>query len=555
MSKTRNKYLRMIINIIAIISCIINFNCNNKIKNNGYKKIKNKNLVKIDYLKYIEKSSENDVNLSFSEFPQTLNPYRAVTPSEIFFKRSLFSSLFYLDSKTGLPEKNLIDKAAISNDGLVNYFTLKDNIKFNNGIRLDSEDVVASLKLLNTVLKDTEIYKNFFLLNKELNFESISSNEFMISSDAPNGNLLYALSDFPIIPKEIANKISEDFKSFIDFWELKDEMNIIGSGPYELEEINEKNIVLAKNQFYFKKDKSGNQLPYTKRINVKFYHDKNNEILGFLNNETDVVSITYDDYNLLSEYYKKTSNIKVRFIETNLSKNKVLTAYNCYKENSKSYLKDNEFRKYLSFFIKNSIKDEEKEFKTNDKDLFKDINHDGILEYKDEETIFLRIIAIEEEKEIVEIAEKVKKILEELKFDVYLEIVPLYLFLEKMFVNFDYDISFFYYSFDPGIVSYFQLLNKDELPFYPYVYDNNVSSEKIIKKLEDCINTLSNKNQLEEIKKLQNIFIEINQLFPIYVQNEYYLTKSNIYNLKINSSLEESYNLKTIETIINSSLK
>ncbi len=153
---------------------------------------------------------------------------------------------------------------------------------------------------------------------------------------------------------------------------------------------------------------------------------------------------------------------------------------------------------------------------------------------------------------MIEISNKIKKVLEELNFDVNLEIVPMYLFFEKMFINSDYDISIFYYDFDPGIISYYNLLNKNEneLSFYPYVFDNNKSSELIINKIEKCIYTISNKNQIEEIKKLQNILTDINQLFPILIENKYYLTRQNIYNLKINSSIEEGYNLKTIETLI-----
>ena len=118
--------------IVLIVLISSNLNCGNKIRNNGYKKIKGKNYVKIDYSKYIEKPSVNEINLSFKEYPHTLNPYRAATQSEFFFSKALFSSLFYLDPDTGLPEKNLIDKVIISSNRLEYYFTLKDNIRFNN---------------------------------------------------------------------------------------------------------------------------------------------------------------------------------------------------------------------------------------------------------------------------------------------------------------------------------------------------------------------------------------------------------------------------------------
>ena len=552
-----NSYSKILLNIfISIIVIIINSGCGNKNKNNGYKKIKGKDFVKIDYSKYVEKPSNSEINIAFTEFPHTLNPYRAGIKSEFFLKKALFSSLFYLDPETGLPEKNLIERFNISNNGLEYYFTLRDNIKFNNGINLNTEDVIYSLELLKTVLKDSDFYKDFFILNQELIIEFISYNKFKISLDVPNGNLLYALSNFPIIPKGAAEIISDDIETFINYWEIKSDMNIIGSGPYIVDEITDEKITLTYNKYYFKKDKKENDLPYTKTINIKFYNNKNNEILGFLNNDTDIVSINLDDYNMLNKYFKKNNILKIRFIDTGFSKNRVLVAYNCFRENSKSYLKNNEFRKYLSFFIKKALDNKEADLGNYsvDKDFFKDSNHDGILEYKDGNTIFIRILAMEEEKEIINIVKKIKDVFEKLNFEVYLEIVPLHLFLEKMFINFDYDIGIFYYNFDPGIISYYQLLDKDVLSFYPYVYDNNISSERIIKKMKDCIYTFSNKNQIEEIKKLQNILSEINQLFPIYIQNKYYLSKSTIYNLKINSSFEEGYNLRTIETLVNSSL-
>jgi ABC-type transport system substrate-binding protein len=556
MESVNNKCLKNMINIFVLFFLFfINSNCGNKIRNNGYKKVKGNNYVKIDYTKYIEKHSENEINLSFTDFPHTLNPYRAAIESEFFFNKALFSSLFYFDLKTGLPEKNLVDKINIINNGLEYYFTLKHDIKFNDGSILSSEDVVSSLNLLNTVLKDTEIYKKFFLLNNELVIESVSYDKFKISLDVPNGNLLYALANFPIIPKEIAEIISENIETFINYWEIKKNINLIGSGPFKVDEIGEDSIILSRNKYYFKKDQNGNNLPYTKKINVRFFNNKNNEILGFINNDTDIISITEDDYNILNEYFMQNKISKIRFVNTGFSKNRVVVAYNCFKENSKSYLKDNNFREYLSYFIKSAVNGDNENLKkySVNKDFFKDLNHDSILEYKDGNTIYIRIIANEEEKKIVDLVKGIKTIFEDLNFEVYLEIVPLHVFLEKMFIDFDYDLGIFYYNFDPGIISYYQLLNKDGLSFYPFV-NSNLSSGKIIQKLEDCINTVSNKTQVEKIKELKDLLEDMNQLFTIYSQDEFYLARSNMYNFKINSSLEEGYNLQTIETIIKSSI-
>ena len=56
--------------------------------------------------------------------------------------------------------------------------------------------------------------------------------------------------------------------------------------------------------------------------------------------------------------------------------------------------------------------------------------------------------------------------------------------------------------------------------------------------------------QLKQISKLDTLLKKNYQLYPIMLQKNYYLIKQNIYNFKINSSIKESFNLKTIETIV-----
>ncbi|MCK4796000.1 MAG: hypothetical protein KAT05_01395, partial [Spirochaetes bacterium] len=423
--------------------------CSKKVKSYGYIKTKINNQYQIDYSEYVLSPSQKDLIISFSEIPQNLNPYRANSSAELFFKQALFSSIFYLDPKSEIPTKNLIDKYFVSYDGLEYNFTLKDNVKFSNGTKLNSDDVIASLSLLDTILKDTSLYNNFYIFNKKLEAEKLSSLKFTISTDKPNTNIAYALSNFPIIPKIIAEKIAENLEVFVNYWDIFKNNQIIGSGPYILEKIDDNEAIFVKNPYYFKVDSKNNRLPYTERIIVKFYKGENKEILGFINGESDVLSLQTHDYHNLYQYYNKSNVQSVKFIDTNFSLNRILVVYNCYNEDSKSYLKDLSFREYISsfisdagskhndFFIDSSTK-YGSNLSSNADSLLKDVNYDGILEYKDGNTVFLRIIVPKEDMQLVKIAEIATLTLKELNMDVFLEKIPYHLFLERLFYTKDY---------------------------------------------------------------------------------------------------------------------
>jgi|GEM_PF-1151063 len=543
------------ITILFILILLIFISCGKKNIQNNYIKTKTYKLYEINYSHYLKTASKENITFSFGMPLYDLNPFRAYSQIELFIKKAIFSSLLDINPEDGSLQLNLLTNHYISNDGLTHHYILKNNIFFNNGKKLTSEDVIASLSLLDDVLKDTDIYKEFYIQNNSMVIEKTSSLSFSIFTENPNMNIEYALANFPIITKELVNQIKGNIENFINFWNLSNFTDIIGTGPFYIDNINGNIISLKRNTYYFKLDENNVQLPYSDTITISFTDNKNKIILDFFDDITDIIHIEDDDYSKLYKYYKK-SNKMVKFIDTSYDTEKCLLIYNCFNKESKSFLKDIIIRKYLTLQIYNGLSDKYKDIfihngKTigNIKNEFIDINNDGVKEYKDGNTMFLKIVVPEEDALLVDIAKEIQLIFKNEHIDSYIEILPYHVFMEKIFYKKDYDITFLYHNFYPGIMPYYELLKNKNYNFYSSINDDK-SLINLNNILQDCLNAKDFKKQKKNIEKLDKYFKDNYQFYPLIQRKDKYLIRDNIYNFKVNSSYENYINLKTIENII-----
>lgn len=66
--------------------------------------------------------------------------------------------------------------------------------------------------------------------------------------------------------------------------------HIVGSGPFVVNSIENGNeVIMDKNQNYWRKDEFGNQLPLLNRVSISFIKDKNAELKAFQDNELDMI--------------------------------------------------------------------------------------------------------------------------------------------------------------------------------------------------------------------------------------------------------------------------
>lgn len=63
----------------------------------------------------------------------------------------------------------------------------------------------------------------------------------------------------------------------------------VGTGPFKLEKMDNKGIVLSRNNNYWRKDEFGNQLPFLDKVKMTYVKDKKSELQAFSKKEIDLL--------------------------------------------------------------------------------------------------------------------------------------------------------------------------------------------------------------------------------------------------------------------------
>jgi MarR-like DNA-binding transcriptional regulator SgrR of sgrS sRNA len=537
--------LKKISSIIFII--IIILSCSKSEKKDGFIKTQTENTYKIDYQFLNTYVPTENVIFSFDSLCSTLYPFHSSNETESFLKSSIYSTLFFINSETGFPEKNLIKNFSITESNTRYNFNIYDDIRFSDGSILLTDDIISSFSLIKTILKNTVYSKEFFIENNEIKFEKISNYEFSAILDKPNGNFLYALTYFPILKKNV-DASNDDIEKLIKKW--VDIKNIpVGTGPYYLDTLSDRKIILKRNPYYFKKDKSGIALPYSDNITINTYDKKNEKkmmIEDFINGKSDIMKLDDFDMKNLSDYYKNNNAEKTKFIDTGTGNNMTFIVYNCYNKNN-NIMENSSVRDYLSSIFTSVIKNDETlrlmgRSRKNDK---KRLN-ESELNIKDK---ILDIVIPEEDQAISNLASRFISALNNEKIKTNLDILPYHKYLEKIFISKDYDIAIINYVFDPGILNCYLFIKNEKYGFSPFVNDNELTINKVNSLLSGYLSTTDFTRQ----KKIKDeIFDNLNdnfQFYPVFSKGKYFIIQSGIRNFKMNSSFQNEINLQTIEFV------
>lgn len=516
--------MKKIFLFLTIITIITLQNCD--VKEEFYIKITKPYIYKIDYNRIkLPSNNEKHITIGFIEKINNFNPYLASSHIEIFLKKALFTTLFYIDPFDNSIKKNLIDSYYISENGIELKFNLKKNITSNNRV-LTSDDVITSLLLLNTHLKKSHFYNKFFITNKELKLEKIDDFQFKIILDKPNSNILYSLTDYPISAKDDIYNI-KDFNDFIFKFMDYSNISLSNYGPYKIKFFDSKNIILVKNKEYFKKDK-----PYTEEIRIKIYSSINELILAFINGEIDILEIEKEeDFNNLYNYITNNKITDIKIIDTNERMTKLFLLMN---ENINL-----EMREQISDLIFNNL---EQKYSISSNI----INNNKRLKFKNfykkdlNELIFIKY----DNNFIKNISEDIIKILKENGFSIKEYLLPSYQYMKKIFIDKEFDLTLISYSFNNDILSYYNFFFNPDYGF------NNFYKEEITKEFDYIFKTYDITKHKERLSYIFNILEKNGKLNLVFNFKKYYLINSKIYNFYINSLYEEDFNLITFENIV-----
>lgn len=108
----------------------------------------------------------------------------------------------------------------------------------------------------------------------------MGDDQLKIKLNAPSTDFVKILthSGLGIFPKEAFEKYGKNIGK-----------HPVGTGPFMLASMDEKGIVLKKNDHYWQKDELGNQLPFLGEIEINYVKDKKSELMAFRKQEIDLV--------------------------------------------------------------------------------------------------------------------------------------------------------------------------------------------------------------------------------------------------------------------------
>ncbi len=187
---------------------------------------------------------------SFSEgmvgLPRSVNPVLAFTDVDKDLSTLIYSGL--MKYQKGKLVQDLADTYTVSDDGLTYDFKIGDNIRFQDGTQLTTDDIEFTIQKI----QDGDIKSPKRVDWASVIVKKISAKEIQFILKQPYAQFL-ANTTIGIIPKNLWKNLSAD-----QFIFSKNNLEPIGSGPYKIASIG--------------KDKAGNPISYTLNSFNKYNH-------------------------------------------------------------------------------------------------------------------------------------------------------------------------------------------------------------------------------------------------------------------------------------------
>jgi peptide/nickel transport system substrate-binding protein len=175
----------------------------------------------------------------------------------------VFSGLMSYD-KDGKIVKDLVSDYSISNDGKAYNFTLKNDIFWQDGKNLTTDDIVFTIKTIQNSDYKSPLRANWI----DIDIEKTSDKSFIFRLKSPYNSFLENCT-LKIIPEHIWENISPESFALSSY-----NLQPIGSGPYSFKNIKQiesgfiKNINLTVNRKYYDK------IPFIPNISFQFFGNK-----------------------------------------------------------------------------------------------------------------------------------------------------------------------------------------------------------------------------------------------------------------------------------------
>ncbi len=216
----------------------------------------------------------------------------------------IFETLVKLNMSTLAIQPSLCESYEISDDAKTFRFKIRKGVKFHddpcfggNSRELTAQDIKYSLEMACSGLGMNKM--SYLLINR---IEGAKAFYKQSRNTLPKTGV----SGIRVIGKNtIEIRLLQPFEGFLkvltltnlgvfpheayEYYKEKISQHPVGTGPFLLEKLDEKGVVLSKHLKYWRKDELGNKLPFLDKITMTYAKNKRSELIAFRKKEIDVV--------------------------------------------------------------------------------------------------------------------------------------------------------------------------------------------------------------------------------------------------------------------------
>jgi peptide/nickel transport system substrate-binding protein len=235
--------------------------------------------------------------------PKTLNPVIASDISSREVIGQMTADLIHINRYTQLSESALAKSWKVSSDERRYTLELRHGLRFSDGAPLDADDVVFSFRVYLDEKVNAPQRDSLLVGETPITVRKVDTNTVTFALARPYASAERLFDSVAILPRHLLERAYSEGK-LLQAWTLNTPPDrIAGLGPFRFKEyVPGQRLILERNPYYWKQDRSGNRLPYSAEITFLFAGNEDAEVLRFEAGETDIMNrISAANYFVLQQ--------------------------------------------------------------------------------------------------------------------------------------------------------------------------------------------------------------------------------------------------------------